>query len=208
MTVNVPEGSLLKEGDSMEKILFVDACARKQSRTRALAEHLLGKLNGECESVSLDDALLRPLDDVRLEWRSACCERGDFADPYFDKARQFAAADTIVIAAPFWDNSFPAVLKKYIESVCVTGITFRYGENGIPQGLCRAKRLYYVTTAGGRIFCEAYSFGYIKDLAETMFGIGECVLFKAEELDIIGADEAKIMEKAKAAVSAFLAREA
>ncbi len=187
----------------MEKILFVDACVRENSRTRALAEHLLTKLDGECEHLLLSDGLLQPLDSARLEWRSACCERGDFTDAYFDDARQFAAADTIVIAAPFWDNSFPAVLKKYIESVCVTGLTFRYGENGVPQGLCRAKRLFYVTTAGGPVFCDAYSFGYIKNLAGTMFGIDESVMFKAEGLDIFSADEAGIMAEAKARIDAY-----
>ena len=29
---------------------------------------------------------------------------------------------------------------------------FRYGDDGVPVGLCRADRLYYVTTAGGILF--------------------------------------------------------
>ena len=189
----------------MGKILFVDACVRENSRTRALAEHLLARLGGDYERFAVCDGALPPLDEARLVWRADCCDRGDFSDAYFAPARQFAAADGIVIAAPFWDNSFPAALKKYIESVCITGLTFRYGENGVPQGLCRARRLYYVTTAGGPIFNDAYGYGYIKDLAETMFGIGETVQFKAEGLDVFGADENAIMAAAKRAVDAYLA---
>ena len=34
----------------------------------------------------------------------------------FDLAGQFAGADTIVIAAPFWDLSFPAALKQYMQA--------------------------------------------------------------------------------------------
>ena len=43
-------------------------------------------------------------------------------------AKQFAGADTIVIAAPFWDLSFPAILKTYIENIYVTGIVSRYSK--------------------------------------------------------------------------------
>lgn len=47
------------------------------------------------------------------------------------------------------DLSFPARLKIYLENIYVTGIVSKYDENGRPRGLCRAERLYYVTTAGG-----------------------------------------------------------
>lgn len=51
-------------------------------------------------------------------------------------AEQFAQADEIVVAAPYWDLSFPSILKVYLERVCVTGITFHYVENR-EEGLCR-----------------------------------------------------------------------
>jgi len=111
----------------------------------------------------------------------------------FDLARQFAAADTIVIATPFWDLSFPAVLKQYFEQINAIGITFKYTEEGYPVGLCKAKKLYYVTTAGGMLFPEEYGFGYIRALAENFYGIKECIMFKALGLDIDGADEEQIL---------------
>ena len=73
-----------------------------------------------------------------------------------------------MIAAPFWDLSFPASLRQYLEQVNVPGITFRYTEEGIPVSLCRARRLYYVTTAGGYYFPEEYGYGYVKALAENL----------------------------------------
>ena len=48
----------------------------------------------------------------------------EFNDHIFDYAKDFAKADTIVIAAPFWDLSFPASLKCYIEAINILGITF------------------------------------------------------------------------------------
>ncbi len=54
-----------------------------------------------------------------------------FDDPYFRYARQFAGADEIVIAAPYWDLSFPSVLKVYLEHICITGITFQYTPEGM-----------------------------------------------------------------------------
>ena len=184
----------------MEHILFIDAAVRAESRTRSLAKHLLNKLDGEITHLVLTDDALPALDAAALDRRSACCERGDFTDAYFDFARQFTAADTVVIAAPFWDNSFPAVLKKYFETICVTGLTFRYTETGAPQGLCRAKRLYYVTTAGGPIFDDAFSYGYVCSLAQGMFGIPETRMFKAEGLDIWGADTDDILAEAMAEI--------
>ena len=115
----------------------------------------------------------------------------------FDLARQFANADEIVIAAPFWDLSFPAALKQYFEQINVLGITFRYTPDGFPQGLCKAKKLYYITTAGGEFFPEEYGYGYVKALAQNFYGIKDVELIKATGLAIDGADEEKILEDCK-----------
>ena len=112
----------------------------------------------------------------------------------FDLARQFAEAEVIVISAPYWDLSFPASLKQYVEKICVNGVTFEYTPEGIPQGLCKAQRLYYVMTAGGDYAPEEYGYGYIQALARGYFGITDFRLIKATGLDIIGADAEKILQ--------------
>ena len=111
----------------------------------------------------------------------------------FDLPRQFAAAEEIVIAAPYWDLSFPASLKQYLEQINVVGIAFRYTQEGIPESLCRAKRLYYVTTAGGNYVPEEFGYGYVKALAQGYYGIPDVRLIKATGLDIVGADAEDIM---------------
>jgi FMN-dependent NADH-azoreductase len=119
----------------------------------------------------------------------------------FAFARQFAEADTIVIAAPYWDLSFPAALKQYLEMVNVVGVTFDYSKEGIPVGLCRARRLFYVTTAGGEFVPEAFGFGYVKALAQNFYGIQDVRKIEAVGLDIEGADVAAILDVAEKAIS-------
>ena len=131
-------------------ILYVNACVRKDSRTKQLAEYLLSKLDGEITEVRLSEISFPLQDESFLCRKDQLLADKRFDDPVFDLARQFAAADQIVIAAPYWDYSFPAALKQYLEQVSVIGVTFYYTPEGIPKGLCQAKGLYYVTTTGGR----------------------------------------------------------
>ena len=179
----------------MEKILFINSCVRENSRTLELARCILDKLNGEIFEIKLEQENLKPLDGKMLEKRDQLVSKNKFSDKMFRYAKEFAAADTIVIAAPYWDLAFPALLKIYLEQITVCGITFRYAK-GVPQGMCRAKRLIYVTTAGGTIY-DNFGFEYVKALAQKLYGIDEVLFFKAENLDIDGNDVNNLMDKAK-----------
>ena len=97
---------------------------------------------------------------------------------------------------------FPSLLKIYLENVTVCGVTFYYTEEGIPKGLCRAKELYYVTTAGGPIF-KNFGFDYVSALARDFYGIGEAKFVSAEGLDIWGADVEGILKAAEAEIDAL-----
>lgn len=179
----------------MEKILFINACVRENSRTLELARCILDKLDGEICEINLEQKNLKSLDGNMLEKRDKLISENNFSDGMFHSAKEFAAADTIVIAAPYWDFAFPALLKIYLEQITVCGITFRY-KKGIPQGMCRAKRLIYVTTAGGSIH-DNFGFEYVKALAQKLYGINEVLFFKAENLDIDGNDVNDILRMAK-----------
>ena len=71
-----------------------------------------------------------------------------------------------------------------------------YTPEGYPEGLCRAKKLTYITTAGGEFFPEEYGFGYVRALAQNFYGIPEVRLIKATGLDIAGADPEEILRRA------------
>lgn len=185
----------------MDNILFLNACVRPDSRTLSLAETLLKKLNGNVLETRLYESALPVLGPSEIEKRNQAAQKNDFSDPYFDAARQFSKADVIVIAAPYWDLMFPAVVKTYFENITVTGITFRYSPQGKPQSLCRAKALHYVTTAGGFIGQNDFGFSYTEALARNFFGIEDIRRYAAEGLDILGADTDAIMRKAKAEIT-------
>ena len=152
-------------------ILFINACVRGESRTKRLAEKLLEKLNRPVEEVRLEDISFPVANEDFLGMRDSLVSEGSFDNPVFDLARQFSEAETIVIAATYWDLSFPASLKQYFEQVNVVGITFRYTEEGIPEGLCKADRIFYVSTAGGIYVPTEFGFGYVKALAQGYYGI-------------------------------------
>lgn len=178
------------------KILFVNGCPRPNSRTLELAKAVLDKMQGSVEEVRLFEEVPQPLTWESLSLRDELVEQRNFNHPMFDMARQFAGADRIVIAAPYWDMMFPAAVRSYFEGITVSGVTFFYGEDGIPRGLCKAESLIYVTTAGGPVMRD-FGFEYIEALARDFFEISEVRCIRAEGLDIWGADIASIMEDAK-----------
>ena len=178
-------------------ILYVNACTRKESITHKLALYALKKLQGTIEEINLDTIKLSPLYKEKLELRDSFVQNKNFDHPMFEFAKQFAKADIVLISAPYWDLSFPSILKTYIENINVNGITFSYSPQGYPVSLCNAKRLVYITTAGGPIISNDFGFGYIKSLAENFYGIKNIDYIKAEGLDIYGADIQKIIEKTK-----------
>ena len=186
-------------------ILFINTCVRSDSRTRRLAERVISKLTSEgvgdgsavaeqVVEVRTGEMVFPKVDEAFLIKRDQMKADGVFDDPVFDIARQFASADKIVIAAPYWDLSFPASLKQYIEQINLNGVTFEYTPEGQLHGLCKASELVYVTTAGGDFCPDEFGFGYIKALAQNYYGIPVVRKVQACGLDLVGADPEAILE--------------
>lgn len=179
-------------------ILFVNACVRENSRTLILAKSIMKDMVGDVTEVKLDLENIEPLNGKSLEKREALIREGKYDDPMFRYAKQFAEADEIVIAAPFWDLSFPAKLKVYLEQITVSGLTFKY-VNGRPSGLCKAKKLTYVTTSGGPIFAD-FGYSYVKTLAQNFYGITETKAYRAMNLDVNMISAEELLTKATISV--------
>ena len=177
----------------MKRVLIVDCCIRReQSRTRRILDAFRSGLDPEtCQQqyLCLMDEDLKPLTGSFFEERQQLLEQNDLQHPRFRYAHQFAEADRIVVAAPFYDLSFPALLKIYVENVSVDGITFRAAADGI-QGLCRADQMVYLTSRGGIVptgSAQEQATPYLKALC-TFFGIGDFICIGAGGMDIAGYD--------------------
>ncbi|MBQ9373688.1 MAG: NAD(P)H-dependent oxidoreductase [Oscillospiraceae bacterium] len=182
----------------MKRLLFINACVRAESRTRRLAEELLSGWQGEICELNLEQMDLRPLTAETLARRDALLAAGDYADPAFEPARAIVEADAVVLAAPYWDCSFPASVKVFVEQVMVNGLTFTFTADGVPHGKCRAKKLWYVSTAGGPVMGTNLGFAYIRQVSSLYWGIPEAELIQAEGLDLVGADPEAILSAAAA----------
>ena len=185
------------------KLLFVNGCISQRgedSRTLALARAFLETWrarhpDGEIETVSPEALLaLKPFEPEMLNDRDALAGIRCFDAPVFDLARQFRAADRIVVAAPFWDLTFPAALRTYIEYISANGLTYHYEADGC-HGDCRGEKLAYLTSGGDAERPESLGVLYWKQLS-AMFGIPSFGYVFAGGLDLDPARTAELLAAA------------
>ena len=188
------------------KLLIVDCCIRGEaSRTKQLLDRFLEALEPlppevERTYLNLMEMDLQYLSGDFFQQRQTLLEAGNRSHPRFDLAHAFAQADRIVIAAPFWDLSVPALLKVYIENISVDGITFFCDEAGM-HGKCQAQRLLFLTTRGDRFGSGPMEQGsrYLEALCR-MFGIRgyQCIYAEGLDADPAGAEAAMAQALAEA----------
>ena len=184
------------------KLLFIDGCISQRgpaSRTRALAEAFLSAFReshpgAEVETVTLEALDFKPFLPAALNQRDELASAGAFGAPVFGLARQFQAADKIAAAAPFWDMSFPAVMRIYIEHISANGLCYHYEAGGC-HGDCRADRLAYLTTSGDFERPESLGVLYWKQLSK-MFGVPRFDYVFAGGLDVDPAKAPELLEAA------------
>lgn len=204
------ENAWMKEGFALLKLLYIDACPRPEgiSRTRRLADAFLAGISGRSDAIettryALEDMRLLPVGEKLLALREALIDERRWDHPIFGPARDFAAADLIVVAAPYWDLMFPAMLKVYIEHIFIRELTFCYREDR-PIGLCRARQAVYLTTAGSPIGDADFGTEYLR-ATFRMLGIPHFTSITAEGLDLFGADVAAILREAEGRAAALAA---
>ena len=182
------------------KLLFINCCMKpdKESRTYKIATAFIDKYTSlhpiDVTEVALKNEPIQPIGTQSLAYRLKLIEEEAWDNKVFRYARKFVEADKIIIAAPYWDLSFPALLKVYFENVFVTNLTFYY-EGSRVKSLCKADQLLYITTSGG--FIHDWDFGtqYVKGVAD-MFQIRNFDVLKAEGLDIDTMDANQIVAEA------------
>ena len=189
----------------MKTVLFIDSCLKaEESRTKRIANVFINELRKSdlfyIETVVVDKIPLVPLGLVEYKHRRRLLDEKKTNDPLFNCAKQFSSADLIVVAAPFWDMSFPAKLKIYFENISVAGFSFVNTPDGNSIGICKAEKMVYITTRGMDI-CDGHimeqASPYLKALA-MFFGIKEFEMISAYGTDINTLSETeKRIEAAK-----------
>ena len=183
-------------------LLFVDCCISHRgdrSRSHALCQAFLEEFKRthpavDIETVNLQRMGLQPFDQFATDDRNALRKVRSFDSPIFKLARQFKRADQIVIGAPLRDLTFPAMLRIYIEYVCVREVTYHY-ENGRCKGDCMAQKLAYLTVSGGPEPEENLGVEYWRQLCER-FGIRQYDHIAAYGLDFAPEKTEEIMAEA------------
>ena len=189
---------VFKPNNKMKKLIFIDACMRVGSRTRRIASPIIAELRKRysVETVDLTKNIYPVADNYTLEDRN----QGVVPAEHVGLAKKIAAADRIVIAAPFWDMSFPSALKVFFENMSLFGVTFDTNEKEC-CGLCKAEKVMYITSRGMNISTGdplEQATPYIKALSH-LWGWGELSVVAAQNMDYSSAEE--IEDRIKAAVA-------
>ncbi len=189
------------------KVLFVNGCLRaEESRTLSIAERFIEAFcaahrDAEVITEDLNELRLEPMYRDTLAARNDAAERGEWDDDMFAPAQRFREADLVLIAAPFWEGTFPAAVHTYIEHVCVTGLTFECTERGY-EGRCKAENAVFITTRGGvyskgEAVADDHAAPFLRSVLK-MLGISALHVVAAEGLDIEGFDVDAALDSAKA----------
>lgn len=187
----------------MSKVLYIKANTKPegQSRTFRISDSFINeykKNNPNDEIITLDlyeeDIDFLKGEDVGILFAPKNEESKDHR--LLKYAYQFKEVDKYVLSAPMWNLSVPAIVKAYIDYVCIMGITFKYTESG-PAGLCQGKKAVLVSSRGGNYSqgeAANYEMGerYLRTIF-GFFGISDVQSISAEGLDVQGNDVEKII---------------
>jgi FMN-dependent NADH-azoreductase len=102
-------------------------------------------------------------------------------------------ADIYVIGAPFYNFAIPSTLKAYLDHIVRPGITFRYNEEGKPEGFLKNKKAYIAISSSG-VYSEGefQSFDFVSPYLKFLLGclgITDVTFIRAEGLRIAGIKE-------------------
>ena len=172
----------------MKNLIYINACMRAGSRTRRIATPIIEELRKryKVETVDLTKNLYPAADNYTLEDRN----QGIVPQEHVALAKRIAAAGRIVIAAPFWDMSFPSALKVFFENMSLFGVTFDSNDKEC-YGLCKAEKVMYITTRGMDIGTGdplEQATPYIKALSH-LWGWGELTVISAQNMDYSSPEE-------------------
>jgi len=182
----------------MEKILFINSCYNEErSRTMYLAKKIFEKFDIDSkfdfEEIKIKDLNLLPLSEERLKVRFDLTNKKLFDMDMLTYSKKILSADIVVVAAPFYDFSYPSILKLFIENVSVPNLMYTYTKDGY-EGFARGRKFIYVTTRGSEL-PDSEDFGYLNlDRMFKLFGFKESQVISFGGTDFYEEPKKKIDE--------------
>lgn len=189
----------------MSKLLYIKANAKpeEQSRTYKVSDKFIEEYkltHPDDEVITLDlykeGINFLTTNDLGIINVSEYGQNRDH--PILKYAYQFAEVDKYVIAEPMWNLSIPAILKAYIDYICINGITFKYTATGA-AGLCQGKKAINIVARGGAYSDGAADFEMGDRYLRALFGflgIQDFRTIALEMLDVAGQDIDGIIKEA------------
>ena len=167
-------------------IAIIDSTIREKSRTRDILEGIIGAFN----NVEFKYYNLNSFDIDVTNARSF--PKKSMNVFFYNVAKEIANADGIIVAAPFWDMTYPALLKAFIEKISILDVMFADGPTEC-IGLSKNHFMLYITTRGMNIKTNSPLDGGSKSLKCLckLWGIPSFTCVSAYNLDYLLDDEIK-----------------
>lgn len=105
---------------------------------------------------------------------------------------QFLATDKIVIANPLWNLNVPTRLKAWVDTIMVSGTTFKYTATG-PVGLTEGKKVLHIQSSGGIYNGEDFASTFVKT-ALAFVGVSDHAGIYIEGIDHDPSKSEEIMQ--------------
>lgn len=140
----------------MKKLHIIASPRGGRSRSKMLWEYILSKLDGEKESLDLNsvevpfltnDLIAHNYGYIPFENLSSEDQKRAIIQNKF--TAQILEADEIVISAPLWNFSVPAVLKAYFDLILKMGDTVKMEDGNFVWLATNVKKAYIVLTKWG-----------------------------------------------------------
>jgi FMN-dependent NADH-azoreductase len=188
------------------------------SKSSGVAEEfvLSWRANHPDAQIVIRDLGLEPVPHLALDHLGALLTSDEKRSPEQRKSiaaadaliEELENADTIVIASPMYNFSISSNLKAWIDHVTRAGRTFRYTEEGRPEGLLKNKKVVVVTGRGGIYSEGALSpFDFQEPYLRTILGfigLTDLTFIHVEGLRISADAAANGIAQARASIARLL----
>jgi NAD(P)H dehydrogenase (quinone) len=162
------------------KVLLVYAHPNPQSFNAALAKAIEEEIIANGGQIKVKDLYAMHWDPVLNMEDLKGLYSGTIPPDVKQEQTDVAWADLVIMLAPVWWYSIPAILKGYIDRVFSFGFAYKYTATG-PLGLLKGKKGLFVTTSGANRQ-DAEMGGMMTTLNKSLMGVFSFSGFEEKKL--------------------------